>query len=159
MARLSLAPVARGSPLGGLARRGAWVQSVRETSGQSLLLDSGDLFFDRYRRAIPPENVVTQSEKAHLILKCYNLLGYDALGIGDDDLSLGRISLSTFPRKLAFPLFLRTSWTRRLASAFSHLCHPGDRGLENRNLQPSLPQFFLKRVGFKNQGNRAERPS
>ena len=92
-----------GSQLGGLARRGAWVQSVHETSGRSLLLDSGDLFFDRYRKAIPPENVITQSEKAHLILKCYNLLGYDALGIGDDDLSLGKDFLVDLSKNASFP--------------------------------------------------------
>jgi 2',3'-cyclic-nucleotide 2'-phosphodiesterase (5'-nucleotidase family) len=79
------------------------VQSARETRKESLLLDSGDLFFDRYRKAIPPENVTAQSEKAHLILKCYNLLGYDALGIGDDDLSLGKDFLLDLSKNAGFP--------------------------------------------------------
>src|SRR5512136_1437793 len=92
-----------GSPLGGLARRGSWLQSARETQKESLLLDSGDLFFDRYRKAIPPENVTSQSEKAHLILKCFNLLGYDALGIGDDDLSLGKDFLVDLSKRAGFP--------------------------------------------------------
>jgi 2',3'-cyclic-nucleotide 2'-phosphodiesterase (5'-nucleotidase family) len=92
-----------GSQLGGLARRGAWVQSVHETSGHSLLLDSGDLFFDKYHKAISVENVAAQSEKAHLILKCYNLLGYDALGIGDDDLSLGKDFLVDLSKNAGFP--------------------------------------------------------
>ena len=65
-----------GSQLGGLARRGAWVQSARETQKESLLLDSGDLFFDRYRKTIPAEDITALSEKALLILKCYNLLGW-----------------------------------------------------------------------------------
>jgi 2',3'-cyclic-nucleotide 2'-phosphodiesterase (5'-nucleotidase family) len=92
-----------GSPLGGLARRGSWVQGARETRKGSLLLDSGDLFFDKYRKAISLEDVIPLSEKAHLILKCYNLLGYDALGIGDDDLSLGKDFLVDLSKKAAFP--------------------------------------------------------
>ena len=79
------------------------MQSVRETRKDSLLLDSGDLFFDRYRKTIPAENVTAQSEKALLILKCYNLLGYDALGIGDDDLSLGKDFLVDLSRNASFP--------------------------------------------------------
>jgi len=92
-----------GSQLGGLARRGAWMQSARETRKESLLLDFGDLFFDRYRKAIPAEDVTVLSEKAHLILECYNLLGYDALGIGDDDLSLGKDFLLDLSKNASFP--------------------------------------------------------
>jgi len=92
-----------GSQLGGLARRGSWVQSVRETRKETLLLDSGDLFFDRYRKALPAEDVTSLSEKAHLILRCYDLLGYDALGIGDDDLSLGKDLLVDLSKKAGFP--------------------------------------------------------
>jgi 2',3'-cyclic-nucleotide 2'-phosphodiesterase (5'-nucleotidase family) len=66
-------------------------------------LDSGDLFFDRYRKELSPENAAAQSEKAHLILKCYNLLGYDALGIGDDDLTLGKDFLVILSKNAIFP--------------------------------------------------------
>jgi 2',3'-cyclic-nucleotide 2'-phosphodiesterase (5'-nucleotidase family) len=79
------------------------VQSVRETRRESLLLDSGDLFFDRYRKEIRAEDVTAQSEKAHLILKCYNLLVYDAMGIGDDDLSLGKDFLVDLSKNAGFP--------------------------------------------------------
>jgi 2',3'-cyclic-nucleotide 2'-phosphodiesterase (5'-nucleotidase family) len=92
-----------GSPLGGLARRGSWVQCVRETQKESLLLDSGDLFFDKHHKAISPGNVTAQSEKAHLILQCYNLLGFDALGIGDDDLTLGKDFLVKLSKHASFP--------------------------------------------------------
>ena len=92
-----------GSPLGGLARRGSWMQREREAGKGFLLLDSGDLFFDRYRKAIPAEDVTALSEKARLILKCYNLLGYGALGIGDDDLSLGKDFLADLSKNASFP--------------------------------------------------------
>ena len=92
-----------GSPLGGLARRGAWLQRARENTGASLLLDSGDLFFERYRKAIPPEKAPALGEKAHLILACYRLLGYDALGIGDDDLTLGKDFLVGLSKQAGFP--------------------------------------------------------
>jgi 2',3'-cyclic-nucleotide 2'-phosphodiesterase/3'-nucleotidase len=86
-----------------LARRGSWIQGVRENRRESLLLDCGDLFFDRYRKAIRAEDVTAGSEKARLILKCYNLLGYDALGIGDDDLSLGKDFLVELSKNAGFP--------------------------------------------------------
>ncbi len=79
------------------------MQSARETRKEFLLLDSGDLFFDKYRKAIRAEDVAAQSEKARLILKCYNLLGYDALGIGDDDLTLGKDFLADLSKNASFP--------------------------------------------------------
>jgi 2',3'-cyclic-nucleotide 2'-phosphodiesterase (5'-nucleotidase family) len=91
-----------GSRLGGLARRGSWVQSARETRKEFLLLDSGDLFFDRYRKAVPAQDVTALSEKARLILECYNVLGYDALGIGDDDLTLGKDFLVDLSKTASF---------------------------------------------------------
>ncbi len=92
-----------GSRLGGLARRGAWIQTARETWKGSLLLDSGDLFFDRYRKAIPSEDVTALAEKAEMILRCYDLLGYDAMGIGDDDLTLGKDFLVHLSGTASFP--------------------------------------------------------
>jgi len=43
------------------------------------------------------------SEKARLILEGFNLMGYDALGIGDDDLTLGRDFLMEMSKKAQFP--------------------------------------------------------
>jgi 2',3'-cyclic-nucleotide 2'-phosphodiesterase (5'-nucleotidase family) len=92
-----------GSSVGGLARRGGWVQRARGAPEGSLLLDSGDLFFDKYPRAISAEDVKALSEKASLILESYNLLGYDALGLGDDDLTLGKGFLVDLSRNATFP--------------------------------------------------------
>jgi len=41
--------------------------------------------------------------KANLILDSFNLMGYDALGIGDDDLSLGKEFLIELSKKARFP--------------------------------------------------------
>ena len=43
------------------------------------------------------------NEKAHLIIECLNLMGYDAVGIGDDDLILGKEFLSEISKKANFP--------------------------------------------------------
>ena len=42
-------------------------------------------------------------EKARLIIESFNLMGYDALGIGDDDLTLGKEFLLEISRKANFP--------------------------------------------------------
>lgn len=43
------------------------------------------------------------AEKARLIIESFNLMGYDAIGIGDDDLTLGREFLLEISRKANFP--------------------------------------------------------
>ena len=43
------------------------------------------------------------TEKAYLTIESFNLLGYDALGIGDDDLSLGKEFLMGISKKVKFP--------------------------------------------------------
>jgi 2',3'-cyclic-nucleotide 2'-phosphodiesterase (5'-nucleotidase family) len=53
-------------------------------------LDAGDLFFKKYLTPHPENEINSLSEKARLILKSFNLMGYHAIGIGDDDLSLGK---------------------------------------------------------------------
>jgi len=42
------------------------------------------------------------AEKAHLIIEGFNLMGYDALGIGDDDLTLGKDFLLEISKKANF---------------------------------------------------------
>jgi len=44
------------------------------------------------------------TEKAYLIIESFNLVGYDAMGIGDDDLSLGKEFLLEIAKKANFPL-------------------------------------------------------
>ncbi len=54
------------------------------------MLDSGDLFFKKFSASYPESEIRRLEEKARLILKSFNLMGYQAIGIGDDDLSLGK---------------------------------------------------------------------
>jgi len=43
------------------------------------------------------------SEKANLIIESFNVMGYDAMGIGDDDLTLGKGFLLDISKKANFP--------------------------------------------------------
>lgn len=42
-------------------------------------------------------------EKAQLLIECFNIMGYDAVGVGDDDLSLGKEFLLEVSKKARFP--------------------------------------------------------
>ena len=75
---------------GGLARRATWVKEVKEKEKGILLLDAGDLFFKKFSTPYPENEIKGLGEKARLILKSFDLMGYHAIGIGDDDLSLGK---------------------------------------------------------------------
>ena len=67
------------------------------------MLDAGDLFFKKFNSAIPEDELKKVKEKAQLILEGFNLMGYDALGIGDDDLTLGKDFLIEISKKAQFP--------------------------------------------------------
>ncbi len=53
-------------------------------------MDAGDLFFKKFSALPPGSEIKRLEEKARLILTSLNLMGYQAIGIGDDDLSLGK---------------------------------------------------------------------
>jgi 5'-nucleotidase len=80
------------------------VKDVRQSEKEILVLDAGDLLFKKYLNP-PPENTLPgMAEKAHLIVESFNIMGYDAMGIGDDDLTLGKDFLLEISRKAHFPL-------------------------------------------------------
>jgi 5'-nucleotidase len=79
------------------------VKDLRESEKGILLADSGDLLFKKYLNPIPENELKMMSEKAHLIIECLNLMGYDAIGIGDDDLTLGKEFLLEISKKANFP--------------------------------------------------------
>ena len=53
-------------------------------------MDAGDLFFKKFSTPYPENEIKGRAEKARLILKSFDLMGYHAIGIGDDDLNLGK---------------------------------------------------------------------
>ncbi|MEW6376109.1 MAG: hypothetical protein AB1502_10025 [Thermodesulfobacteriota bacterium] len=79
------------------------MKDLRENQKGILVLDSGDLLFKRYLNPIPENELKGMSEKAQLIIESFNLTGYDAIGIGDDDLSLGKEFLLAISKKANFP--------------------------------------------------------
>ncbi len=79
------------------------MKELRENRKDVLVLDAGDLFFKKFTQPIPEGELKVVSEKARLILEGFNLMGYDALGIGDDDLTLGRDFLVELSKKAQFP--------------------------------------------------------
>ncbi len=68
-----------------------------------LVLDSGDLLFKKYVGPIPENEWKGSEEKAHLMIESFNQMGYDAVGIGDDDLTLGKEFLLDISKKAHFP--------------------------------------------------------
>lgn len=76
---------------------------MRENQKGILVLDSGDLFFKKYANPVPENELGGIGEKAHLMIESFNLMGYDAIGIGDDDLTLGKEFLLEISKKANFP--------------------------------------------------------
>ena len=67
------------------------------------------------------------TEKANLLIESSNVMGYDALGIGDDDLSLGKEFLMEISKKAKFP-FLSSNL------------------IEEQSKKPLFSPFILKKV-------------
>jgi 2',3'-cyclic-nucleotide 2'-phosphodiesterase (5'-nucleotidase family) len=69
-----------------------------------LVLDAGDLLFKKYSAPIPEKELKAAVQKAYLILDSLNIMGYDAMGIGDDDLTLGKEFLLKISKRAKFPI-------------------------------------------------------
>ena len=68
-----------------------------------LVLDAGDLLFKKNIIPVPENNAASLAAKAELIVESLNRMGYDAMGIGDDDLALGKEVLLEMSKKAHFP--------------------------------------------------------
>ena len=79
------------------------MNDLKESEKGVLLLDSGDFLFKRYLNPVPDNELKVIGEKAHLVIESFNLMGYDAVGIGEDDLILGKEFLLEVSKKASFP--------------------------------------------------------
>lgn len=83
---------------------------MREQGKGVLTLDAGDLFFKKFSNPILEDELKGITQRAYLIVESFNLMGYDAVGIGDDDLSLGKEFLLEISKRANFP-FLSSNIT------------------------------------------------
>ena len=79
------------------------MKELRENRKDVLVLDAGDLFFKKFSDPIPENEWKMVMDKAHLFIQSFNLMACDAIGIGDDDLSLGKNFLLELSKKANFP--------------------------------------------------------
>jgi 2',3'-cyclic-nucleotide 2'-phosphodiesterase (5'-nucleotidase family) len=79
------------------------VKELRENRKEVLVLDAGDLFFKKFSNPIPENEQKMVTERAYLFAESFSLMGYDAFGIGDDDLSLGKDFLLELSKRARFP--------------------------------------------------------
>jgi len=80
------------------------MKDLRQSGKNLLVLDAGDLLFNKYSAPIPERESREATQKALLIIDAFNVMGYDAMGIGDDDLSLGKDFLLKASKKAKFPI-------------------------------------------------------
>lgn len=79
------------------------MKEIRENKKGILVLDVGDLLFKKFSSPIPENELNAVTQKANLIIDSFNLMGYDAMGIGEDDLSLGKEFLVKVSKRANFP--------------------------------------------------------
>lgn len=68
-----------------------------------LILDAGDLLFKKYSGPVQEQELKKITEQATLIAESMDFMGYSAVGVGDDDLTLGKEFLSNLSKKVNFP--------------------------------------------------------
>jgi len=88
-------------PLGGISKRAYLVEQLRR-NGNVIVLDSGDLFFSDVTVPMGLEN--QWRLKAELIAESYRIMGIDAAGIGEVDLTMGIDFLHKLSSQNKFPL-------------------------------------------------------
>ena len=79
------------------------MKEIRENKKGILVLDVGDLLFKKFSNPIPENELNGVTQKANLIIDSFNLMGYDAMGIGEDDLNLGKEFLVKVSKRANFP--------------------------------------------------------
>ena len=85
---------------GGLARRAECLRSLKEETGDALLLDVGDIL--PLLKADTPRKLISHS--AFISFKAMGLMGYDVVNVGESDLILGEGFLKGVEKGLPFSL-------------------------------------------------------
>lgn len=80
-----------------MARRATVIKEQREANQHVLLLDAGNALFST-------EDRLTLQTKGGAIIEAYNFLGYDAMGLGQDDVQLGLEVLKARIAEAQFPI-------------------------------------------------------
>ena len=88
-------------PSGGLARKADYINKLRSEGKQILILDSGDLFFQKEYLYDSTRNEM--AAKASLIIDAFNAMNTTAINIGDDDFILGLDYLLSLRDRAKFP--------------------------------------------------------
>jgi len=92
------------NPLGGIARRAAWLANHRKGWAHQVLLDGGDLFTDGNPLDLPEgANHQMVLKRGAFLVEAYNQMGYSAFTVGDRDLLLGVKALQTLSSNAKFP--------------------------------------------------------
>ncbi len=76
-------------PDGGILRRSTLVKEIRRTTPDALLVDSGSFFAGGLRDGYT-QNTELDMRRSLINLKAMELMGYDAVNIGDDEFNFGR---------------------------------------------------------------------
>lgn len=79
----------------GFAKLGGYVEALRKTDKNVLVLDAGDMF-----QGLPFANL----EKGHSVIPAANKVGYDAMTVGNHEFDFGAQNLLEIEKKLDFPM-------------------------------------------------------
>ena len=79
----------------GFAKVGAYVQSLKKSNPNVLVLDAGDMF-----QGLPFANL----EKGHSMVDIVNKVGYDAMTVGNHEFDFGAKNLFEIEKKLNYPM-------------------------------------------------------
>ncbi len=82
---------------GGLGRRATFLNSVRDTTGDMLLLEGGDFFSSKLNYGL---------EKADLTMRSLSLMGYHGMVIGEADFGFGVDFIVERVRRLGLPMLV-----------------------------------------------------
>ncbi|MCX5702513.1 MAG: hypothetical protein NTW64_06050 [Candidatus Omnitrophica bacterium] len=89
-------------PDGGIARRATLIKQLKNDNPESLLLDSGG-FFEGGLMYEYAQNAPLDMQRSGINLKAMELMGYDALGIGENEFNFGRQFLEEHISKTNLP--------------------------------------------------------